>query len=464
LAVYAIGTDKPRYTSNVLTEGPRNIAWTAGNLLAWDRTTIAMIDDATGQTVWKVPLNNLPAAENLAGAGGENDLVVANDAPANGVNGVNGLNGVMDVNVNARLAQQGQVQIIVGGQRMRRGALRRGFPLPAQPAIAGPAAIAPAGPEQIVGVQPLSDRVALATTEGRVVMLDLGEGKVLWQSRALKAPVEKIVANDDFVAVKSSDAAYSYLFAMETAQGAPVFRWKLNARDQSGYPSLLNVALASDGTLVWVMPDRVAGKDLFEPGDVLRFGDAPLATAGANPPPLLTASGNDQFIVADGRILAVADMGANVWVMSLDQGVMLRGSDGAEMRLSTRAPQGAEAGPEMRVVGSMLHIANQKPASIVTYDLNQPGWFWDGNGIDNLSLRQVLLAREQLVIVSERAGRKRGAMCVLAYSRKPERKGLVETYYDFSEPAGILACQAVEGGIYYLAGDQRLHFLAGSGK
>ena len=68
------------------------------------------------------------------------------------------------------------------------------------------------------------------------------------------------------------------------------------------------------------------------------------------------------------------------------------------------------------------------------------------------------------MIVAEKMQRKRGAMCVMAYSRKPERQGFVEVYFDFAEPDGIMACQAVEGGIYYLAGDQKLHFLAGTGK
>jgi len=211
------------------------------------------------------------------------------------------------------------------------------------------------------------------------------------------------------------------------------------------------------------MPDRVAGKDLFEPGDVLRFGDAPLA-AGANQPPLLMAGGTDQFVVADGRILAVADSGANVWVMSLDQGVMLRGSDGAEMRLSTRCPPTSESNPQMRVVGSMLHIASDNPTRIVTYDLNQPGWYWDGKVVEDRNLKQVLVARDQMVVMTERLRRKPGAMSVTAFSRKPERRGLVESEFEFVEPTGVMTCQAVEGGIYYLAGDQRLHFLAGAGK
>ncbi|CAN5633074.1 hypothetical protein BH09PLA1_BH09PLA1_06420 [soil metagenome] len=447
LAVYAVGAAQPRFVSTALSAGPQFVAWTGGNLLAWDRSTLVMLDGESGKTVWQMSLATLPTAEMLAA--GDTGEFVANDTPANGINGV------MDVNVQ-NLRVQGQVQIVVGGQRRIIRRAQRGVPVPVQPAL--PAN--PAGPEQIVGVQPLSDRVVIATSDGRVVSVDLAEGKLLWQSRAMKATIEKLVANDDFIALKLCDGAFSYLIAMETAQGQPVFRWKLNVRDAGGNPSLLNLALASDGTLVWVMPARVAGEDLFAPGDVLRFGDAPLAGAGHSP--LLSAGGNDQFIVADGRILAVADGGANVWVMSLDQGVMLRGSDGAEMRLSTRS-QPNETDPQMRIVGSMLHIASQNPTRIVTYDLNQPGWFWDGKGVDDLDLRQVLVARDQLVIVAERVPRKRGAARILAFSRKPELKGLVESMYDFVEPVGSLSCQAVDGGIYYLAGDQRLHFIAGAG-
>ena len=163
LAVYAIGADKPSFTSKVLAEGPRSVAWMGGNLMVWDRFTIAMLDGETGESLWQMSIASLPGAETLAG-GGDTDIAVVNDIPPNGVDGV--------VDVNARLIQQQRIgpggQIIVNGQARRfgRGALRRGFPIPAQPAAAGAPAIANAGPEQIVGVQPLSDRVALATTEG----------------------------------------------------------------------------------------------------------------------------------------------------------------------------------------------------------------------------------------------------------------------------------------------------------
>jgi hypothetical protein len=149
--------------------------------------------------------------------------------------------------------------------------------------------------------------------------------------------------------------------------------------------------------------------------------------------------------------------------MSLDQGVMLRGPDGAEMRLSTRSQPG-ESNPEMRIVGSMLHIASQNPTRIITYDLNQPGWFWDGAGVEGLDLRNVLVTRQHLSIVGERLPRRNGAIRVMSFSRKPEVKGFLESMHDFTEKSGILACQAVEGGIYYLTGDQRLHFLAGAAK
>jgi hypothetical protein len=134
------------------------------------------------------------------------------------------------------------------------------------------------------------------------------------------------------------------------------------------------------------------------------------------------------------------------------------------MRLSTRSQPG-QSNPEMRVVGSMLHIASQSPTRLVTYDLNQPGWFWDGAGVEGLDLRHVLVTRQHVSIIGEKLPpRRNGAVRLMSFSRKPEVKGFLESMHDFIEPTGILAAQAVEGGLYYLAGDQKLHFLAGAGK
>jgi hypothetical protein len=134
--------------------------------------------------------------------------------------------------------------------------------------------------------------------------------------------------------------------------------------------------------------------------------------------------------------------------------------------LSTRSPPAApgDGSPEMHVVGSMLHIASQNPTRIITYDLNQPGWFWDGAGVEGVEMRSVLVTRQHLSIIGDLLPRRNGVVRVMSFSRNRAVKGLLESMHDFSEPAGILQCQAVEGGIYYLAGDQRLHFLAGAGK
>jgi hypothetical protein len=34
--------------------------------------------------------------------------------------------------------------------------------------------------------------------------------------------------------------------------------------------------------------------------------------------------------------------------------------------------------------------------------------------------------------------------------------------HDIAEPAGITQWQAVDGGVYYVSGDHKLHFLRGS--
>ena len=55
---------------------------------------------------------------------------------------------------------------------------------------------------------------------------------------------------------------------------------------------------------------------------------------------------------------------------------------------------------------------------------------------------------------------------LLAFSRAPlagaagPESGLLEHPHTITDPATMLAWQPVDGGFYYLTGDQKLHFLA----
>jgi len=340
---------------------------------------------------------------------------------------------------------------------------------------AGGAAAGAVGGETIVAVQPLSDRVVFATSGGRVAAADLAEGKLLWQSRPAKAPVEKLLASDDFVVAKLTGAGRSLLAAMDAFSGNVVFR-KAFARDPQSPLNLVNLALSSDGTLVWILPDRAAAKDLFESGDALRFG--------ANSPrpqeqsfAYALSSGEDQLVIADGRILVVAESGMFVEAISMDSGQLLKNDeDGSPLHFATGIPPNSDARPTIRVVGNMLYVTT--PLRLVAYDLDRLGQSWESQSSNPTQqvvqpILAVMPGREHLVVVHEpeasgQPGKpKTPKFEIDAYRRSRLPTGGESGKLDFrqpiQEPAGVVTWQAVDGGIYYLAGDQKLHFLAGAG-
>jgi len=257
----------------------------------------------------------------------------------------------------------------------------------------------------------------------------------------------------------------------------------------------VNVELAGDGTLVWLTPWGVVGKDLFESGDMPRFGGGPIPPREGGGTVVEAAfantTGDDQFVIADGRILAVATSGGKtgVRVMSLETGQMLKGEDGTTpMELATEAPLGGRV--SIRVVGSMLYMVS--PGLVKACDLNAPEREWrsdknlllaDERPTQTASVREAVIARDQVVMIAEtrpeasrpgRAGRAARQPAgdvktsrLFIYSRGPRPKGgekgtLQYDPVDVAEPTGVLAWQAVDGGLYYLAGDTTLHFLKGT--
>jgi outer membrane protein assembly factor BamB len=327
--------------------------------------------------------------------------------------------------------------------------------------------------ETISSVQPLSDRVVIATNGGRVFAADLTDGKLLWQSRPAKAPVERLLATDDFVVAKLAGTSSSLIAAMDAFNGSVVFR-KVFARDAQALPNPVNLALSSDGTLVWIMPDRAVAKDLFETGDSLRFGGAssrPQEQSFA----YALSSGEDQLVIADGRILVVAENGMFVEALSMDSGQVLKNDeDGAPQRFATGIPTNTDARPSIRVIGNMLYVAT--PLRVIAYDLEHLGrsWTTDIGREASAPIRAVLPSRGYLLIVTEtepirsrRPQNKPAELVVDCYSRAQlpdgSESGRRDFHHTLNEPGGVVSWQAVEGGLYYLAGDQKLHFLAGAG-
>ena len=78
---------------------------------------------------------------------------------------------------------------------------------------AGPGGIAAAvnnaagdGIERVLHVRPLTDRVIVSTTTGRILALNLENGRVIWQTRlASGRQIQQTLATDDFTAARLMD-------------------------------------------------------------------------------------------------------------------------------------------------------------------------------------------------------------------------------------------------------------------
>jgi outer membrane protein assembly factor BamB len=546
LSVYSsTAPGKPLFTSPATGDAPpRGVGWTGGNLLAWNERSLTMIDGSSGGNVWQIVPDSLPAVEVISG--GSDGALASLDA-GEGAAEVDPAVAAGIAAMQARGMANAQVivngrRVLAGGRIQIRGAAgvaqvrvmnARGEMVLVQPnagapadqavpagAVVPPNAAAGAGAEHILFVQPLTDRVILATSTGRVVAADLNDGRVLWQTRIAKAAVERLLATDDFVVLKTGDGGTSsQLVALDSFGGQPVFRKSFAGRDaMTGLPLPLNVALAGDGTLVWVLPDRVVGKDLFDTSDALRFGAAPPAGAPRRDgvdTTFVAAIGPDRFMVADGRIIAVCENGEAVRVLSLETGRTIRNDDGAEMRMASGAsnPTGGDVQVTVRVVGPMLYVFG--PQSVRAYDLERPGDLWQAELMDprdNTSclFRDAAVTRDHLLVFAvpqPRAGarppgvpppaRRLGAggapanavapgtdaVRVFSFSRasldgsaagapgdtgsaKPPSRARESGVFEFVQtlwPDPVRQIQAVDGGVFFLTADQKLHFLPGAG-
>jgi outer membrane protein assembly factor BamB len=485
--VFDVGQTQPRFTSDVLAAAPTSIAWTGPSLVAWNSSEIAVLQADDGQTLWKTAVASLPSVEVATPPAGAGDVVdgagdEANDDAADDPRAM--LQQQQRLELERGLVIRGQGQVIVNGRVIRGGQLVAGAlqpqPPPAQPA----AAAIVGGAEQLAQVRPLSDRVILGTSTGRIVALDANDGKILWQARPAERGATHLLASDDFVVARldpDGTASRVQLLVFDATTGQLVSRRNFNNDDGAGRVPL-NVALAADGTLVWLLPDRLCGKDLFEPGDRLTFEEVVQTGAGGGQPTTFVGStGPDHLQITDGRIFALSDNGAYVRVFSLENGKPLRGEQ-AELFFPTGARQSGGQ-TVLRPLGRKLYVAS--PRELKGYDLVKPAY----NTNTPLPAttanrpRDVVVTQGYVVVVSEPVG----AAAAAARARRPagapttsiqlqpisratvgddpgRESALLEQPQTITDPATILAWQPVNGGFYYLTGDQKLHFLKGAGK
>jgi hypothetical protein len=249
-----------------------------------------------------------------------------------------------------------------------------------------------------------------------------------------------------------------------------------------------NIALSADGTLVYTMPDRLVLKDLYKPWDAgdrdVTGGGLPGQAAGV--PPFLNATGPDQLVIAEGRILALADTGSGVPAGQPKKYVRLYSLETGQP-ITLRIPQQDGAGMvdvqlntdsdswdvKLRVIGPRLYIIN--PRTILCYNLDRPEEFWQGwvDDVDDQSvpnIRDAFFGQKHVVLLSQPGAPtpRKGHYQLLAYGRYSGKAGDTAESgridYEPSIVAGdqspIIQWQGVEGGFYYVTGDGKMHFLA----
>jgi outer membrane protein assembly factor BamB len=490
VSVFQVGKPEPLFSNTVLTETPANCAWVGENLLVWAGGRIALIKGDKNELVWSDGLKTISmvdvASADDAGGGGEGgDADAQIDAQQLNINGrIVAGGGQVQV---LRGAGGNQVIVVQGGQRLL---LRNNGQVQV---IGGPGgapqpAVAAGGPEQVWTVRIVADRAIVGTTSGRVIAIDLADGKTIWQTRLGDRVIERLVASDDFVVATVNDGNAMRLTVMDTFSGQTLQKKDFN-NDGSG---LVNLALSPDGKLVYVTADQLSCKDLFEPGDLSK-PTFTISTRRTDGNPLFAGTIQaEQLVIADGRVLVVSDNGQFVRVYSLETGKALQptGANGNKVDvdggLQTKSSNWQV---QLLTVGPRVYVWS--PLTVISYNLDKLSDTWEPPSRKNsaFNLRDLVAAKDFLIGVYEPVGARQrqrrfggapgapGAgggppaqnpplLMLRTFSRATVEgggeSGLIAHEYELRDAAGITSWQVVDGGFYYLTADKKLHFLKGA--
>ena len=394
---------------------PRGVAWAGDNALVWGGSRVACVDPS-GKTTWELDLLNLGQLDVIRGGDAPSGNVAQNDVQQqfmmNGrpINGPGGARLVVRNAAGRVVVQQQPLQQAVAAQGNNPG-----NPNPAQPVA--PAAVGGQSAEQVAEVRPVGDRALIVSNTGRVASVDLASGQVNWQNRLAEQTPDRLVATEDFTVVKASDDVAVRLFALDTFSGR-VIGSKAYGRQSTSFP--VNLALSAEGTLVYTLPDRLCLKDLYKGWDEDEKVIVSGPPGGTTPPIYAGATQPGQLVIAEGRILAVADsinsmpgMQANdkyVRVHSLETGQPLAlryTADGSKREVDQILTSGSKDwNVTIRTVGAKLYVIS--PKTVFGYNLDKPAESWrgsldlfDGNFTDDRNFRDTFVGTKHLVLLDQ---------------------------------------------------------------
>jgi outer membrane protein assembly factor BamB len=338
----------------------------------------------------------------------------------------------------------------------------------------GAAAAENNGPEEVIDVRPVNDRIVLTTSTGRLLAIDPSVGRVAWQTRA-GGEVNPLLANDDFTVVRTQDNQTVEIQVYNTLSGELLGR-KAFGLDTAAYP--INLALAADGTLVYTLPNQLCIQDLFE-ANLSPQGMEPGVTKDAelpNQPPMFLGSGQpepQQLLIHGGRAFAVANSGKEVRIFSTDTGELWQseGRNGPETT-GVVPTQSTSANVRLRISGNYLFVFS--PRKLVTYRIDPPktGWDWPYDATKITHYQQILFGKDYLALVDRPAppateSNRAGNRVTLNFFNRmvkdlaDEEAGFLVFNPELPVINDNLALQAVEGGVAYFTG-HTIQFLMGA--
>ena len=480
--VFDVGSTQPRYVSSAAsTEPPLGCAWVGQNLLYHTAGRLVFVKaDDSGESVWETSLVAIPMPEVISA---EEDAAIASiddqDDGAEARGNVN-VNGGFVIRGNGGLVVRGgQVRVLVQPDG-RQLIIRNGRPqlIARGNNAAAVEPVAPPGPdEQILHVRCLSDRAIIATTQGRLIAVDLTDGQPIWQARPTDRVIERLLATDDFIAAVFNDDASMQLVAIDALVGQTVLR-RVFSRE-----TLLpvNFALAPDGKLIWLTNDTLVAKDLFDPSDRATFTRPVRGPSNGEGAFGVEPRSADQLVICEGTIAVVTDGGQFIRLFALDDGspVMETAKDlAAPMQRRLRTDAGAnDWSTQLVAIGSRIYAVGR--FTLHAHDLERPEAQWTRNvsSEQRWQTREAVLTATHLLLFEELLPSRRGgqvrpgaqgvpAMRLAAFSRAVTasgvESGVLEHLHEVTDPQGVTAWQLLGGGVAYLSGD-KLHWLSAAG-
>jgi hypothetical protein len=462
--VFEAGKSEPAFACQAITVAPTDAAWVGTNLLVWGENEVAYVSGESGQLMWRTGLKDVPQLE-VVGAGEPAAAELPDPAQPPRIQ-----RGEINVVGGEAIIIEGQQRIVLRNQRavVVNGRLRvlnaNGVFAPVQPFEPQPRPAV----ESFQHVRPLTDRVIIGTTHGRMLALDLTTGKALWQTRPGDRGATHLLASDDFIVSRVIDESGGniQIVVFDTYSGQVLARRNFGTEANSAVLPV-NLALSPDGRLVVLLPDRPIVKDLFAPDGLERMEAELVNRQPDNHAPFMASTGAEHIQISGENFFVLSDGGAQVRMFSL--------ADGRPVRIAGQVMyQTAErlAPPVLfRVTGNTLFIGSSK--EMRCNELGKSKWSLPLGINSAVRLRDLVVAKGHTIAVTEPAGRAERqpnqqtvSLNLSAFSRDINASGAESGFYQYNhpitDPAGITKWQAVDGGFYYLGGDQRLHFLRGA--